>query len=121
MDTYDVRKALPELYSPKAGVFAVVDVPPQTFLAVDGQGDPNTAPAYAHAVQALYAVSYAVKFAGKADGRDHVVAPLEGLWRADDMSAFTGRDKQAWRWTMLISQPAWVSAETVDAAVSKAG
>ena len=44
---------------------------------VDGRGDPNTAPAYAQAVQWLYSVSYALKFALKAEGRDYVVPPLE--------------------------------------------
>ena len=121
MDTYDVRTALPDLYAPKAGRFTIVDVPTQAFLAVDGQGDPNVSEAYAAAVSALYAVAYGVKFASKADGRNLVVAPLEGLWRADDMSAFTGRDKQAWQWTMLISQPSWITPGVVDAAVSKAG
>src|SRR5690606_6461961 len=49
-------------------------------------------------------------------GRDFVVAPLEGLWRADDMSAFVRRDKAAWQWTMLIALPDWVTGDDVDAA-----
>lgn len=121
MDRYDVKKALRELYAPKAGEFTFVDVPTQTFLAVDGAGDPNTSESYAQAVSALYAASYAVKFASKANGRALVVGPLEGLWRADDMDAFTGRDKDAWQWTMLISQPPWVTASDAEDAVSKAG
>jgi hypothetical protein len=33
-----------------------------SFLMVDGEGDPNTSELYAQAVEALYAVSYALRF-----------------------------------------------------------
>jgi hypothetical protein len=125
-DAYDVKRAHRELYAPSARDFAMVDVPPMRYLAVDGHGDPNTAAAYAHAIEALYAVAYAVKFRSrKALERDLVVAPLEGLWRADDPSAFLTRDKSAWSWTMLIAQPAWVDealvAEAIAAVHAKGG
>ncbi|WP_200958913.1 hypothetical protein [Nocardioides sp. Root190] len=32
---------------------------------VDGQGDPNTSPAYAEAISALYPVAYGLKFASR--------------------------------------------------------
>lgn len=119
MDKYDIKKARRELYAPPAGDFTVVDVPELRYLAVDGRGDPNTSAAYAAAVEALYGVAYALKFAGKkADGRDFVVGPLEGLWRADDPAVFLTRDKAAWAWTMMISQPDWITEETVRAAVA---
>ncbi|MFF2821936.1 GyrI-like domain-containing protein [Arthrobacter koreensis] len=109
---YDVRKALRQLYSPGRS-FTLVEVPPQRFLAVDGHGNPNTSPDYAAAVQALYAVAYSLKFAAKrSSGQDSVVAPLEGLWRAEDPAAFLQGSKDLWDWTMLISQPEWVSEET---------
>ena len=34
---YDVKREHPELYAPSAKEFAIVDVPPMRFLAVDGQ------------------------------------------------------------------------------------
>ncbi|MFJ2659911.1 GyrI-like domain-containing protein [Arthrobacter koreensis] len=109
---YDVKKALRQLYSPGRS-FTLVEVPPQRFLAVDGHGNPNTSPDYAAAVQALYAVAYSLKFAAKrSSGQDSVVAPLEGLWRAEDPAAFLQGSKDLWDWTMLISQPEWVSEET---------
>jgi len=120
MDKYDVKVALKALYSPSAKEFSRVTVPPMQYLAVDGHGDPNTSPVYADAVEALYSVGYAVKFDSKnAQGRDFVVGPLEGLWRADDPSVFTTRDKGAWEWTMLISQPEWVTGEMVARAVDR--
>ena len=77
------------------------------YLMVDGHGDPNTSPAYTEAVEALYPVAYALKFASKRElGRDYVVPPLEGLWWADDMDSFTtSRDKSRWDWTMMIMVP----------------
>jgi len=108
---YDVKKALRELYSPGRS-FTLVQVPRQRFLAVDGRGNPNTSPEYAAAVQALYAVAYSLKFAAKRSlGQDSVVAPLEGLWRADNPQVFVQGNKDSWDWTMLISQPEWISEE----------
>ncbi|MDQ0895036.1 GyrI-like domain-containing protein [Agromyces ramosus] len=117
VEKYDIKRAHRELYAPRAE-FTLVEVPPIRYLAVDGHGDPNAAPEYADAVEVLYSVAYAVKFRSKRElGRDLVVAPLEGLWRADDPAAFVTREKSAWSWTMLIAQPEWIDGELVDAAV----
>ena len=80
----------------------MVEIPTLRYLMVDGQGDPNTSPEYQQAIQGLYLVAYKLKFASKRElGRDYVVPPLEGLWWADDMAAFTSRrNKHEWRWTM---------------------
>lgn len=117
---YDVKRALRALYAPTNRDWESVTVPPQRFLAVDGIGDPNTAPAYPEAVEALYAVAYPVKFASKRAGRDVVVGPLEGLWYAEDAAVFSARDKAAWSWTMLICVPDWVSDAEVEDAVTVA-
>ena len=120
MPSYDIKKALPALYAPKRGGFHVVDVPEIAFLMVDGHGDPNTSPAYTEAVTALYTLSYTVRAIAKADlGRVHTVGPLEGLWSADDPAVFVTREKSAWDWTMMISQPAWITPDVVEAAKRK--
>ncbi|MGI9822901.1 GyrI-like domain-containing protein [Agromyces sp. Marseille-Q5079] len=117
-EKYDVKRARCELYAPSAKEFSIVDVPPMRYLAVDGHGDPNTAPAYVQAVEALFGVAYTVKFASKKGlGRDFAVAPLEGLWTADDPTAFVARDKSAWSWTMLVNQPDWIDEAAVASAV----
>ncbi|HEY8590832.1 MAG TPA: GyrI-like domain-containing protein [Naasia sp.] len=113
---YDIKVAHRAAYSGREGEFTLLEVPPITYLAIDGEGDPNTAPAYAEAVTALFSLAYAIKFASKAAGQDFVVAPLEGLWRSDDLGAFRRREKDAWRWTMLVAQPERVDAAAVDAA-----
>ena len=120
MPAYDVKKDRADLYSPGRD-FAVVDVPEMAFLAVDGHGDPNTAPAYRAAVEALYTASYAARAVARAElGRVHVVAPLEGLWTAEDLTVFTARDKSAWNWTMMIAQPDWLTPAMVDEALAAA-
>nr|WP_294693532.1 GyrI-like domain-containing protein [uncultured Friedmanniella sp.] len=121
MESYDVKKAFPALYAPRRGDVRVVEVPELSFLMVDGHGDPNTSPAYAEAVRALFTLSYAVRAIAKCElGRVHTVGPLEGLWSAEDPGAFVAGDKSAWDWTMMISQPAWVTPDLVGAAVQKA-
>ena len=106
MEKIDLKKTLKPLYNPPAGEFVSVEVPRMQFAKVDGEGDPNTAPAYRSSVEWLYGVSYAAKFAAKAAlGKDYVVPPLEGLWWADDPRSFITREKDRWRWTMMIMAP----------------
>jgi len=109
------------LWQPPVGRFTIVDVPKMQFAMVDGKGDPNVSEDYKAAVQWLYGVSYALKFASKRElGRDYTVAPLEGLWWADDMADFVRGDKSRWQWTMMIMQPDWIARPMFDAAVARA-
>lgn len=115
----DFKKTLPG-YRARRGRFDLLDVPDHGYLMIDGAGDPNTDPAFAAAIEALYPLAYTVKFASKAAGRDYVVPPLEGLWWADDMAAFTGtRDKSRWQWTLMLLVPDWVGDGEVAAAVDR--
>lgn len=121
MKTIDLRKELKHLYQPSAKEVVEVDVPSFQFLMIDGQGDPHTSREYAEAVEALFAVAYTVKFMVK-KGRqriDYAVMPLEGLWWADDMSAFVTNNRTQWKWTMMIMQPSFVSAEVIKAAMAE--
>jgi hypothetical protein len=110
MKKIDLKKDLRHLYQPSAKEVSQVDVPAMNFLMIDGQGDPNTSPSYQEAVEALFSVAYAIKFKVKKTlAIDYGVLPLEGLWWADDMSAFSVEDKSGWKWTMMIMQPEFVS------------
>ena len=119
MEKYDVKKAHKALYAPSSTGFSLVTVPSLQYITVDGHGDPNTAPAYAAAIEALFSVAYTLKFESKVLGKDFVVAPLEALWSADDLSTFVSRNKDAWQWTAMINQPDWISDEMVAVAVKK--
>lgn len=111
----DLKKELRPLYAPSAKGVATLEVPAMHFLMVDGEGDPNHAPAYAGAVEALFALSYALKFAVKRGSLavDYGVMPLEGLWWADDLAAFSSGERTGWQWTMMIMQPDLVSEAMV--------
>ena len=117
MEKIDFRKELRELYTSSSNAFSVVDVPRMSFLMADGEGNPNTAKSYRDAVEALYSVSYTLKFVSKKRlDKDYIVMPLEGLWSAADPSAFGRRAKDEWRWTMMIMQPSWITPEMVEQA-----
>ena len=120
MDKIDFKKKLSTLYSAPNGSFATVDVPVMKFVKVDGKGDPNRDPAYKAAVEWLYSLSYAMKFASKTkSGKDYVVPPLEGLWWADNPDDFAGRRKHLWQWTMMIMVPDFVERSLYEAALAR--
>ena len=121
MTKVDFKKEWKHLYQPKR-VFEVVDVPAMNFLMVDGHGDPNVAQEYKDAVETLFPVAYAIKFLSKNElDRDYVVPPLEGLWWAEDMVAFTtARDKSQWDWTMMIMTPDWITPEIYNLGLERA-
>ena len=117
---FDFKKEYKELYQPKTKP-SIVDVPEMLFLAVDGQGDPNTSPVYKHAVEVLYGLSYTIKMSPRNGYEipgyfDYVVPPLEGLWQGGgvDLETMTVTSKEELVWTMLIRQPTFVTDEVVD-------
>jgi hypothetical protein len=118
MEKLDLKKQWKQLYAGKAGVVVAVDVPPLTYLTVDGEGDPNTSQSFQDAVEALYSLSYTLKFTLKKSLRaiDYGVMPLEGLWWADDPRDFHLADKSRWKWTAMIVQPEFIARAQVDAA-----
>lgn len=118
VEKLDLKKQWKHLYQPPAGEITVVNVPPLTYLMVDGEGDPNKSKAFEQAVEALYSLSYTLKFSLKKSPRaiDYGVMPLEGLWWADDPRVFMQTDKSAWKWTAMILQPEFISRGNVDAA-----
>lgn len=121
MEKIDIKKLLPELYAPTNDTWQELIVPTMNFLMIDGAGDPNTSPEYATAVETLYSVAYPLKFMSKKElGRDYIVQPLEGLWYADDMSVFESFDKAAYKWTMMIMQPEWITDDMFGRALKQA-
>jgi hypothetical protein len=120
MAKIDFKKELKDLYSASAKATTIVYVPELNFLMIDGEGDPNTSQAFKDAVEALYSVSYSLKFMIKREkGIDYGVMPLEGLWWTNDRSEFSRDNKGLWKWTVMIMQPQWVTRELVDKALEK--
>lgn len=117
MDKVDFKKDLAPLYAPKNIDWEVIEIPAMNFLMVDGKGDPNTSTDYSEAVAALFGMSYAIKFMSKQQlVKDYGVAPLEGLWWADDPTVFENAQKAEYRWTMMIMQPDWITETLVSEA-----
>ena len=115
MQKIDLKKEFKHLYKPSPKKVEIVDVPRMNFLMIDGKGDPNTSQEFKEAVEALFGLSYKVKFIVKKDmlRLDYAVMPLEGLWWVDDMREFSIEDKSAWKWTLMIMQPEIVTLELV--------
>jgi hypothetical protein len=100
----------------------IIRVPEIGFVMIDGHGDPNTSAEYADAIQALYSLSYTLKFALRKElGLLYRVAPLEGLWWADNIAEFSQERKGDWSWTMMIAQPEDVTPERFEGARGDAG
>lgn len=118
MEKTDFKKQLKHLYGPSDKKVEIVEVPQMNFLMVDGEGDPNTSKSFSDAIEALYPVAYTLKFMVKKGelGIDYGVLPLEALWWADDMSAFTTGNKDAWKWTVMIMQPEFITRKMFEKA-----
>ncbi|MEO3783640.1 GyrI-like domain-containing protein [Actinocorallia sp. B10E7] len=116
----DLKKVHRSLYTATANP-GLVEAPELPFLMIDGRGDPD-GDGYRRAVEALYGVAYAVRFAlKKAEVLEYPVMPLQGLWWPDEGREFSyDLTRDAWCWTMMILQPAEATAEVVQEALTTA-
>jgi hypothetical protein len=121
MEKLDLKKQYKSLYTPSAKENSIIDIPPLTYIMVDGHGDPNTAPVYVEAIQTLYSLAYTLKFHCKtALDKDFTVMALEGLWWVPDMSSFSTAKKSDWDWAMMILQPDFITPALFEEAKNKA-
>ena len=86
MAPLDLVKLHRTLYSPSARLPAIVEVPDLAFLMVDGRGDPEHRPGVPRGARGavLRRLHAQVRLKKTDPDRDFKVAPLEGLWWADD-------------------------------------
>ncbi len=120
MQKIDLKKDLKAYYTARPAP-ALVNIPAMNFLMIDGTGNPNNAPEYVEALQALYSAAYTLKFSIKKELQiEYPVMPLEGLWWAPDMSSFLEGRKDDWFWTMMISTPDLVTQDMIDSACKEA-
>jgi hypothetical protein len=122
----DLKRELKELYTAPTHP-VLVQVPSLQYLMIEGavtegMAEPGDDPEFGMAIQALYAMSYTLKFDGKARGQDHVVMPLEGLFWTEGTEGTEGLrldEVTSMKWTLMIVQPAWVTQEDVDVAARR--
>jgi hypothetical protein len=125
MERLDLRKQLKHLYQPSAKRVEVVDVPELKFAMVDGAIEPECAPgsspAFQQAIEALYGISFTLKFASKERSEnpiDYSVMPLEALWWAED-GQFDISQPGKWGWTAMIMQPDHITDSMFEEALGK--
>lgn len=122
---FDFKKEYKEFYLPKNQP-EIVTVPPMTYVAVRGQGDPNEeGGAYKAAVGVLYAVAYTIKMSKLGDRRiegyfDFVVPPLEGFWRQEGVQGVDYSNKTAFQWISCIRLPEFVTRDELAWAAEEA-
>lgn len=111
MKVLDLKKEYKHLYVPSTKKVEIVQVPCLQFAMVDGTiekgSEPSKSPSFAEATQALYSISYTLKFMlkqRKADAIDYPVMALEGLWWVEN-GMFDITVKDNWFYRLLIMQP----------------
>ena len=114
MSKLDLRKELKAYYTAKRKP-GIIDVPLGKFFTILGKGDPN-GEEYQQAMQALYGISYTLKFDQKAKGRDYTVMHLEGLWWTKDgiFDLNNPAPRESWRWKSMIRLPDFITEEMVE-------
>ena len=118
MKKIDLKKDFAALYKVSANKISMVTVPKLNYLMIDGHGDPNNSTMFREAIEALFSVSYTMKFMLKKSEHqiDYGVMPLEGLWWTDDMNSFSMENKAAWKWTIMIMQPDFITSPIIEQA-----
>jgi len=111
MKIIDLKKNLKYLYQPSAKKVEIVKVPKLQFAMIDGAiekgKEPGNSPAFQEATQAIYSISYTLKFMlkkRKTNAIDYPVMALEGLWWVED-GVFDITVKDNWFYTLMILQP----------------
>lgn len=113
MEKWDWKKIYKNYYTAKEAP-VMLDVPSFNIICLEGEGDPNLEP-FGKAVQALYSISYTLKFMLKKEGFDYGVMPLEGLWdMRDGNDSFDITRKSELVWKIFIAQPPFVTEEVFE-------
>jgi hypothetical protein len=122
MKTLDLKKQYKYLYQPSAKKIETVQVPNLQFAMINGAiekgSEPGKSPSFAEATQALYGLSYTLKFMlkkRKTNAIDYPVMALEGLWWVED-GMFDITIKDNWFYTLMIMQPEVITKELFEEA-----
>lgn len=125
MEKIDLKKRFKHLYLPTAKKVSVVQVPALKFIMIDGQIPAGILPAdsvdFQNALQALYGLSYTLKFISKLredNPIDYTVMALEGLWWTEtgDFDLPTDQD---WFFRAMMLQPDHISQDMIQEAAAK--
>ncbi len=121
----DFKKEYKEFYLPK-NTPSIIEVPQMNYLAVRGQGDPNTESGeYKQSIGLLYAIAFTIKMSKKGDHKidgyfDYVVPPLEGFWWQNNTKGFDYSRKDDMEFISIIRLPDFVTKDDFDWAIAEA-
>lgn len=122
MKTLDLKKELKAYYAPKPGKPAIIHIPAFQFAMIDGAiekgQEPGNSAGFQMSTQAMYGISYTLKFMvkkRKTDPVDYPVMALEGLWWVED-GHFDIRVKDNWSYTLMMLQPAVITPDLFEEA-----
>ena len=102
----DHRKILKHLYLPSSKSPSIVEVPAMNYLMIDGIGKPD-GEQFQQAAGLLYPLAYTLKWMVRLESDiDFHVMPMEVLWKVN-------REKQEFKFTMMLMQPEYISSELV--------
>ena len=125
MKKLDLKKQLKHLYAASARKVEIVDVPKFNFAMIDGEIEPNQTPAtsekFQNSVDAIYGVSFTLKFMSKLRKKnpiDYPVMALEGLWWTNS-GEFDFAKREPWKWTVMIMQPKHITENMLEQAVQQ--
>ncbi|MCI8466226.1 MAG: transcriptional regulator [Lachnospiraceae bacterium] len=122
---FDYKKEYKEFYMPKNKP-GIVTVPGMNYIAVRGQGDPNTEDGeYKQAIGLLYGIAFTIKMSKKGSHQiegyfDYVVPPLEGFWWQDGIEGIDYAHKEKFQWISVIRLPDFVTQSEFEWAVREA-
>jgi hypothetical protein len=117
MITLDLKKEYKALYLPSAKKVELINVPPLQFAMIEGAiepgASPGNSPSFGDAMQALYGISYALKFMSKKRKEnpiDYPVMALEAQWWVEE-GEFDIKNPSNWCWNTMILQPDHITPE----------
>ena len=122
---FDFKKEYKEFYMPPKQP-TIVTVPKMNYIAVRGEGDPNTEDGeYKQSIGLLYGIAFTIKMSKKGSRQiegyfDYVVPPLEGFWRQDGVQGIDYAHKEDFKWISLIRLPDFVTEADLDWAKEEA-
>lgn len=123
---FDYKKEYKEFYLPKNQP-SIVKIPPMSYLAVRGHGDPNSEGGeYKASIGLLYAIAFTIKMSKKGNHKiegyfDYVVPPLEGFWWQDSNSTEIDYCRKSdLNFISLIRLPDFVTKADFDWAIAEA-
>ena len=123
---YEWKKQEKRLYGAKKKA-EIVKVPPQKFLTIKGEGNPNNQD-FSERVGVLYPVAWNIKMGFKKFYKEHpelqaefeysefAIFPLEGIWSTKNVDDIT--DKESFEYKIMLRQPDWITQEMFETAVA---